>query len=132
GNLGVDSLTLPAFQYETYQKIDGKENRAHAAIRWGLPVMGLDPDEILGGKDGRPKNETEKAKEWLEAAPSNGPVKVSDLKTSWTAAGFSDKTIRNASDEIGVSKPNKGKNSTWALPHTAPQAATAEDTSNLL
>lgn len=110
GNLSVRPATLGYRIDEELVALDDGNVVGHPVVAWKREPVALSADQLVGHRmDGRKEApERDEAAEWLREALAAGPVPVSQLQESATAAGHAWRTIRRAKE--GVARSERERN----------------------
>jgi hypothetical protein len=80
----------------------------------------LADDLVVEAKRGRPPKKRAEVMTWLEELLADGKKPFREIKAAWEAAGFSEDTVENAAEELGIEKRGQGfgkaKVGYWELP----------------
>lgn len=88
-------------------------------IEWAGKDEHLTAESLLSkprDTPGRPDNEREAAKNFLEEFLARGERSLSDIQGAAAEKSITYATLRRAARELGIKKPRRGRNTVWALP----------------
>ena len=115
-NIGVDDTGF-AFRIES-ANVDGIYT---SRVEWEPEVITTTADEALASTGGAGGDAVSEACAMLQDVLADGPVSVNDVKSEADEAGLAWRTVRRASDKLGIVKTKSAMHGgwSWALPKVA-------------
>jgi hypothetical protein len=122
-NLGPDATGL-AFRIEPATVQTPAGPMATSLILWQPEPVSVTADEVMA-QAARPEETSAltEAMDWLREVLGDGAISAKDVTREAADAGISNRTLRRAADEVGVTRAKSGMRGgwTWSLP--APKVA---------
>jgi hypothetical protein len=122
-NLGPESAGL-AFRIEAAMVQSAGGPLETSCVAWDTDPVTATADEVMRTQGPEQRSALREAEEWLEGIISD-PTPAGEIARMAASAGISSKTLRRASESLGIVKEKSGMKGgwTWSLPPKMPKAS---------